>query len=199
MDHVAANPIARIEPASHRSTTAILHDGARVLIRPLCQNDSDRLSSYFRDLTSTIAYQRFHGFCHRPSAAALRRMTNPNFSSHVGLIALLRAPGESENRIVAEGLYLADSGSGVAELGLSVAGAYQRLGIGSLLLESLREWARSAGLARIEAEVLASNHCASRFLSYRGFRSGGYPEGGVCRFFLPLGSPIGDRSAANDM
>ncbi len=126
-------------------------------------------------------------------------MTNPNFSSHVGLIALLRASEESENRIVAEGLYVSDSGSGVAELGLSVAGTHQRLGIGSLLLESLMGWARSAGLVRIDAEVLASNHCASRFLSYRGFRSGGYPEGGVCRFFLPLGSPIGDRPAANDI
>ncbi len=113
-------------------------------------------------------------------------MTDPKFPSHVGLLATLCGRGGLEDQIVAEGLYVADCVSGVAELDLSVADQHQRRGIGSLLLETLVGWARCARLVRIDAEVLASNHDALQFLVSRGFRYDGCPSGGVCRVFLPI-------------
>jgi GNAT superfamily N-acetyltransferase len=177
---------------------AVLGDGGRVLIRPLCPNDADGLPSYFRRLSPATAYQRFHGFRRELSSAELRRMTNPNFGDHVGLVATLCRAGGRQGQIVAEGLYVADCASGVAELGLSAADEHQRRGIGSLLLETLAEWARHAGLARIDAEVLASNDGALRFLARRGFRSVGHSVCGVSCVFLPIESAVCERSEAND-
>ena len=89
---------------------------------------------------------------------------------------------------------MADCASGVAELGLSVTDEHHRCGIGSLLLETLMGWARSAKLVRLDAEVLASNLGALRFLFHRGFRSGGPPVYGVHRLFLPFESLSRERS-----
>lgn len=180
----------------YRYMNAVLGDGGRVLIRPLCPNDADGLPSYFRRLNPATAYQRFHGFRRELSAAELRQMTNPNFRDHAGLVATLCRAGGREHQIVAEGLCVADWASGVAELGLSVADGHQRRGIGGLLLEALVEWARQAGLARIDAEVLASNHGALHFLARRGFRPVGHSVCGVYRVFLTIEPAVRDRLEA---
>lgn len=190
--------MVRIYEGPYRYTIAVLSDGGRVFIRPVCPNDADGLAWHFRGLCPATAYQRFHGLRRELSPTELGRMTNPDFIAHAGYVATLRRTGGRESQIAAEGLYVADCASGVAELGLSVADEHQRRGIGSLLLESLVGWARSAGLVRIDAEVLASSHDALRFLFHRGFRSGGHPVCGVYRLFLPLESASSERALATD-
>ncbi|MGO9607015.1 MAG: GNAT family N-acetyltransferase [Candidatus Binataceae bacterium] len=189
--------MVRMYQGAYRYTNAVLSDGRRVLIRPLCPNDADGLAWYFRGLSPATAYQRFHGFRRELSPTELGRMTNPDFIAHAGLVATLRRTGGHESQIVAEGHYLTNCASRVAELGLSVADEHQRCGIGSLLLESLVGEARSAKVVRVDAEVLASNHGALRFLFHWGFRSGGRPVCGVHRVFLPLESASSERSWAH--
>lgn len=170
----------------------------RISIRPICPDDTEGLARYFRELGPANAYQRFHGFRSELSREELRRMTDPGLPAHVGMVASVFGVCGNDDRIVGEGLFVADRASRVAELGFSVADEHQRNGIGGRLLESLAEQAKRAGLVRMDADVLANNHDALRFLARRGFRSTGRPVNGVCRVMLPIESATYEQSWTND-
>jgi len=64
-------------------------------------------------------------------------------------------------------------------LGMSVAAAYRRRGIGrALLAESIR-WAPSHGVTRLELEVFATNVAAVRLYEHAGFQTEGCRRGAV--------------------
>ncbi len=182
----------------YQYTIAVLCDGSRVFIRTLCPDDAEDLARYFRQLDPVIADQRFHGFCRQLSREELWRMTNPNLPTEVSLVATLPRVGDHRGQIIGEGLYAANRASRVAELGFSVAKEHQRRGIGNLLLDSLLGWARHAKLVRMDADVLASNHNALRFLARRRFRSVSHPVCGVKRVSLLLEALPEEHSWAND-
>jgi RimJ/RimL family protein N-acetyltransferase len=62
----------------------------------------------------------------------------------------------------------------VADLGLMVAMGYRRLGIGRGLLEAAVEWARSAGVRKLELHVFPHNEPAIALYEAFGFVREGY-------------------------
>ena len=50
----------------------------------------------------------------------------------------------------------------VADLGLMVAAAHRRRGVGAALLRAAEEWARNAGVAKLELHVFPHNEAAIR-------------------------------------
>ena len=66
--------------------------------------------------------------------------------------------------------------SHVADLGLMVAKTHRRRGIGRALLERAVEWARGAGVTKLELHVFPYNEPAIRLYESFGFRREGFRE-----------------------
>jgi RimJ/RimL family protein N-acetyltransferase len=64
----------------------------------------------------------------------------------------------------------------VADLGLMVAQSHRRRGVGTALLEQAVEWARGAGVTKLELHVFPHNEPAIRLYETFGFRREGYRE-----------------------
>jgi RimJ/RimL family protein N-acetyltransferase len=66
------------------------------------------------------------------------------------------------------------SSSHVADLGLMVAAGWRRQGIGRALLEAAVEWARDAGVRKLELHVFPHNEGAIKLYESFGFEREGY-------------------------
>jgi RimJ/RimL family protein N-acetyltransferase len=64
----------------------------------------------------------------------------------------------------------------VADIGLMVAKGHRRRGIGHALLEQAVQWARGAGVSKLELHVFPHNEPAIRLYESFGFRREGYRE-----------------------
>jgi RimJ/RimL family protein N-acetyltransferase len=62
----------------------------------------------------------------------------------------------------------------VADLGMMVAPGYRRQGIGRALLEKAVEWARAAGVRKLELHVFPHNEPAIKLYESFGFEREGY-------------------------
>ncbi len=166
-----------INDLSDYSTNAILRDGTPVQIRAIRASDKQPLARHFDGLGSDSRYNRFFGFKNSLTLNELRYFTELDFRYHVALVVTIVNRDDSET-IVSDGRYVASERCrSVAELALSVIDPYQRRGIGKLLLECLIGMARYEHVSRLEADVLASNRGAMRFLIGRGFKSIGTADG----------------------
>ena len=65
----------------------------------------------------------------------------------------------------------------VADLGLMVAASARRRGVGRALLDAAVEWARSAGVRKIELHVFPHNEAAIALYKAFGFEREGYRKG----------------------
>jgi putative acetyltransferase len=65
----------------------------------------------------------------------------------------------------------------VADLGLMVAKGARRQGVGRALLESAVDWARSAGVRKLELHVFPWNEPAIQLYERFGFEREGYRKG----------------------
>ncbi len=162
-----------------------LDGGVRLRVRAIRPDDRDRLVDHFEGLSPDSRYRRFLGFRKGFTPQELRYLTEPNFVGYVALVATIDEHAARE-RIVGDGRYVALPDGRHAELALSVVDAYQRRGIGSLLLQHLVCLARQTGIGQLEADILASNRSAMRFFIRRGFESAGI-SAGVCRVVRCLG------------
>jgi len=62
----------------------------------------------------------------------------------------------------------------VADLGLMVAAAHRRRGVGAALLRAAEEWARNAGVAKLELHVFPHNEAAIRLYEASGYEREGF-------------------------
>ena len=65
----------------------------------------------------------------------------------------------------------------VADLGLMVAASHRRRGVGTALLAAAREWAREAGVSKLELHVFPWNEPAIRLYERVGFEREGLRRG----------------------
>jgi RimJ/RimL family protein N-acetyltransferase len=66
------------------------------------------------------------------------------------------------------------SSAHVADLGLMVGAAYRRRGVGTALLDAAEEWARSAGVTKLELHVFPHNTPAIALYNGHGYEREGY-------------------------
>ena len=74
----------------------------------------------------------------------------------------------------------------VADLGLMVAPSHRRRGIGRALLETAVDWARGAGIAKLELHVFPWNEPAIALYESFGFEREGFRKG----HYLRGGDPV---------
>ncbi|HXR25623.1 MAG TPA: GNAT family N-acetyltransferase [Candidatus Binataceae bacterium] len=157
----------------------VLRDGQAVTIRAIRSDDRERLEAHFMALSPDSRYRRFFGLRHNFGPRELDRLTAPDYPLHLALVATIEDQNGDEVIIGDARCVAAPAQPDVTELALSVSDAWQGRGVATILMEHLVRCARSAGLTRLTAEVLASNAPALRFLVGHGFRVAGRASG-VC-------------------
>jgi GNAT superfamily N-acetyltransferase len=139
-----------------------------VRIRPLESPDGWILDAVHDGLGDTSRYTRYHGPKPRLSGGERAYLTATDGCDHIALVAL-GASGEPLG--IARSVRLREDPS-AAEIAAEVVDAWQRHGLGSVLLRRLARRAAAVGIARFRATVLAQTGL-QRSLRRRGWRTTG--------------------------
>jgi RimJ/RimL family protein N-acetyltransferase len=130
-----------------------LNDGNEVTIRAMRPDDKERLVKAFLHLQPQTIRTRFFYSKKTLSEDDLRWLDESSHGNHVGLVATV--PSDCDELIIGEGSYAAVGRT--AEIGFTVAEAWQGRGIASRLLQHLAGIARDQGVGEFEAYVLHEN------------------------------------------
>jgi acetyltransferase len=132
-----------------------LHDGTRVVIRPIRPEDREIEQDFVHNLSDESRYFRFFNAVRDLSESALTRFTQVDYDKDMALIAVISENGRETQIGVAR--YSINPDGKSCEFAIAVADAWQRKGIASKLMQSLMDAARTRGLEIMEGWVLASN------------------------------------------
>ena len=136
---------------SRWATSVVLGDGESAFIRPLVPADQDELLAFHLRQSRDSVYRRF--FSPKPtlSSRELDHFTRVDMHDRVALAVEVR------DRFVGWASYERWAGRNDAEAAFMVDDEYHGRGIATLLLEHLAAIARTNGIERFTAEVLADN------------------------------------------
>ena len=137
-----------------------------MLIGPVAPEDKALLTQLFSELSFETRYRRFFAAVREIDEARLAWLTELDHHDREALVAVESVSGAGAG--VARYVRIGDE---VAEPAVVVADRWQRLGLGSVLLERLTARALEEGITRFRGLVLAENQDA-------------------ISLFLHLGSPI---------
>lgn len=157
-----------------------LRDGRVVSVRPLQDEDGERLRRLFFRLSPLSVYRRFLSPLPAPTEEGIRRLLAVDHRDREALAAL------DGDEIVAVARYAMEPGSQAAEIAVVVADDWQRDGLAHLLLEHLAGLARLRGVQSFQASVLGDNTPALRLLHGLFPTSQAEWQTGVAEFRIPL-------------
>jgi RimJ/RimL family protein N-acetyltransferase len=142
--------------------THTLHDGTRILLRPIEAGDKARLSVALGRLSRETIRRRFFAAKPRFTSGELRYLTEVDGHNHLALVAL--PEGDPDSIIaVARCVRLPDAPD-TAEFAIVVGDAFQGRGLGTLLARELTAAARAAGIRRFAATMLGDNDAIRRLM-----------------------------------
>lgn len=131
-----------------------LRDGRSVVLRPIDPGDAPRLMRLHDTLSTEAQYFRFFGPKPHLSEAEAEYLANVDFHKRFAIVA--EVPGDDDKEIVGVGRFDVNE-PWVAEAAVVVRDDYQHVGLGTAILDRMREIGRGAGLKAFKAEVLAEN------------------------------------------
>ena len=154
--------------------TWALADGTKLTLRHIAPTDAAREQAFVHGLSPQSSYLRFHGTLKDLSKKDLKRFTEPDSRNEVALIVLHRgATGEEE---IGVARYAIDSDRANGEFAIVVADAWQKLGIGTRLLNALISHLQVSGVKQITGSVLKSNPAMRTFIKQMGFVETASPD-----------------------
>jgi acyl-CoA hydrolase/GNAT superfamily N-acetyltransferase len=131
----------------------LLGGGETVLVRPVRMSDEKGLQDLFYGLSSESVHQRFMGHKSAYPHTEMQRLTDSDYAASMALV--VREPGTGE--IVAMARYDVAPATGLGDIAFVVRDAWQRRGLGTLLMRRMSEAGRANGLRGFYADVLGSN------------------------------------------
>jgi acetyltransferase len=131
-----------------------LADGMEVILRPIHPGDEALERTFIAGLSSDSRYNRLLS-ARDLSAEEIRQLTRIDYDREMAFVAV--AGFGAQDRLLGVARYVKDANGNGAEFALVVTDAWQREGIGTLLLDTLTEHARAAGIGRLHAITLAGN------------------------------------------
>jgi GNAT superfamily N-acetyltransferase len=177
-------------PDDRAPSTARLTDGREVLVRFLDAGDMPTLQSGLHRLSADSRYQRFMSAMPALSETQARYFADVDGVDHVAFGVSdpsSEVDGNPEGLGVATARYVrTQRESSTAEIAITVVDDYQRLGLGSILLDHLIEHARHNGVRRLTATMLTQNRGVRALLAGRRFVVGPTAEASVVEARLDL-------------
>jgi len=140
-----------------------LAGGRRIHIRALGAADREALAQGFERLGPQSRYMRFFAPVVRLTSSQLSYLTDIDHHDHEALVAV----DEDSGNGVGVARYVR-IGEHEAEPAVAVADDWQRMGVGTLLLDELADRARAEGIGLFTAQVLADNAAALAMLEHLG-------------------------------
>jgi CRP-like cAMP-binding protein len=131
-----------------------LRDGTELHLRPVLPGDNERTVHGPVQFSSETFYRRFQT-TRTPTAALMAYLFEVDYVDH--FVWVLTDGKAIDAPIVADARYVREETQTVAEVAFIVGDDYQARGIGSFLMEALSVAARSEGIRRFTARVLADN------------------------------------------
>jgi RimJ/RimL family protein N-acetyltransferase len=127
-------------------------------VRPLDEGDRERLRRLFFRLSPNTVYRRFMSPIPEPSERALDRLVDVDHRDREALAAVV------DGEVIAVARFARDRRPDQAEIAIVVEDAWQRQGIGKLLLALLARRAREEGITAFTATMIGENRPAARLL-----------------------------------
>ena len=143
----------------------VLRDGRRVLIRPILPGDAPELAEAIKTADPDMLRRRFLGGPPPLTPALLAHLTVVDYVRRFALVAVDMDSG----RGVAVARY-EPVGEGVAEIAVAVRPAWQRVGLGTLLILLLAKAASERGVHTFTASYLAENQPVAALVEDAGAR-----------------------------
>jgi acetyltransferase len=143
------------EPTPFVPIEVELRDGRRVRLREIRSDDRDEVRQAFERLSGESRYMRFMSYVKELSPRTLERTVKQQNERELGLVAEVDAPDGID--IVAGARYYVQADGETCEFAVTVADAWQRLGLASRLMRELITGARVRRLKHMEGYVLAGN------------------------------------------
>ncbi len=165
----AANPMSD-RNAADITTGAIrfhLPGGDAVMVRPIRPDDARRLHGHFRGLSAHSRRNRFLGGVNELAAREIERLAGMDGPGELMLLAL--ADGGGDAGMIAEAIHVIAPGSARCEFALSVTDAWQRRGLGTLLMRLIECRARLLGARHLFGDVLDTNTAMKCLARKSGF------------------------------
>ena len=148
-------------------------DGTAITIRPIRAEDLALEQEFVNRLSAPTGYQRLMS-TRRPSLDELKRLTDIDHERECALIATTVVDG-TERQIAVARYVKDDSAPGVAEFAIVLSDDWQGRGLGTRLLQSLVDAARSDGVQRLVGTTLSVNSGMLKLAHKVGFKSAADP------------------------
>jgi acetyltransferase len=170
-DHLAISPY----PSDKEMEWPLL-DGSRYIVRPLHPHDAGMLQDLVRGLSAESRYFRFVSSMRELSERMLAKFTLIDYDREMALVAIY--PEKTPNadgsfteteRIIGVSRYVTNPDKSTCEFSLVIADEFSGKGLGSRMMLSIMDMARSRGLAYIEGLVLNNNHSMLKLMRSLGF------------------------------
>jgi len=135
-----------------------LPDGSRATLRPIRPEDAELEREFVEGLSPKARYFRFFYQLNELSPTMLARFTQVDYDREMALVAVADvAHPHGHPSFVAVARYFADPDGQSAVFAIVVADAWQKRGLGHLLMTRLIAAARRRGFARLVGVVLREN------------------------------------------
>lgn len=160
--HMAIHPYPNYLIESHK-----LSNNINIIIRPIRPEDAALEQEFVRNLSAQSKHFRFFENIKELSLSTLVRFTQIDYDREMTLIATYNEAGKEINIGVAN--YIMNADRQACEFALVVADAWQNKGLGSLLMTSLLQVAKTRGLTEMIGLVLSDNVNMLKLASALGF------------------------------
>jgi acetyltransferase len=172
---------------AHLIASRHLPDGTSIVIRPIRPDDDAIERAFIRALSRDSAYNRLLS-ARKLTPDEIRHLTRIDYEQEMAFIAVTVVGGQT--RLLGVARYVRDNDAEGAEFAIVVADAWQRRGIGTVLLSTLLRHARSTGIARMHGITLATNQAVQNLARKLGFVQAHDPQDATVRHVektLPIG------------
>lgn len=147
--------------------TATARDGTPITIRPLRKDDERREIEFILSLSEQSRYFRMFTPLRYLSPQMLQQFMDVDYQHRMALVATVGAG--DEERFVGVARYSPTDVPGQVELGVTVADAWQRRGIATILLRALMRFAEGRGFREVTGVVLPENQAMIELARSLGF------------------------------
>jgi RimJ/RimL family protein N-acetyltransferase len=127
-----------------------LRDERSVVLRPIDPDDAEKLIDFHNHLSFEAQYYRFFGPKPQLTHAEAVYLANVDFHRRFAIVA------DVDGDIVGVGRFDVNE-PGVAEAAIVIRDDFQHVGLGTAILDRMREVGKGAGLRAFTAEILAEN------------------------------------------
>ena len=165
---------SEVHPVEHWEADVLLKDGRVAQLRPILEEDAERLVEFYSRVSEQSKYFRFFAPYPTLSDKDVTRFTTVDNDRRVAFVVTLHST------IIGVGRYDAVTDD-EAEVAFLVEDAHQGRGVGQLLLEHLAQAGRERGIRTFVADVLPSNSRMQQIFREMGYQVDGMVDGGVTR------------------